>query len=206
MKKLLVLVLALLTVTAFGVTLTPAYFMNSEGDMVASANLLFEGDALNLEIDSEMDLVTVEFDVNAELTLNGVSGLYKFGVGYDSVATTPSIAFLYVTPKIGTDAIGFTVKLGTGNFADKDFGKKLVGDFWVDNRDLSALGRFETSFMLDSFKLDTGINAGYYLKDSSYEVSMDLGTKFFDWIYVDVKTVIIPTFSWEFLIKAVLVF
>jgi len=39
MKKFLVLILALLTVTTFGVTLTPAYVMNSEGDMVASANL-----------------------------------------------------------------------------------------------------------------------------------------------------------------------
>jgi hypothetical protein len=206
MKKLLVGLLVLASVALFGVTLTPSYFMNSEGDMIARANLLFEGEALNLEIDSEMDLVAAEFDVNAELTLNGVSGLYKFGVGYDSLVATPSIAFLYVTPKIGTDAIGFNLKLGTGDFSNKDFGKKLIGDFWVDNRDLSALGRFETSFILDTFKLDTGINAGYYLKDSSYEVSMDLGTKFFDWIYFDAKAVILPTFSWEFMLKAVLVF
>lgn len=206
MKKFLVLVLALLTVTTFGVTLTPAYVMNSEGDMVASANLLFEGDAVNLEINSEMDLVTLGYDVNAELTLNGASGLYKLGVGYNSLVATPSVAFLYVLPKIGTDAIGFDLKLGTGNFADIGFGHMLIGDFWTDNRDLSVLSRFETSFVLDSFKLDTGINAGYYVRDSSYEVSMDLGTKLFDWIYFDAKTVILPTFSWEFLIHAVLVF
>lgn len=206
MKKFVVLLALICTTLVFGVTLTPSYFMNSDGDMVAEVNLVVDTEAIGLEFDTMYDLVSAECDTNAVLTLDGDSGLYMLGVGYNTVVATPSIAFMYVLPRIGNEAIGLELVLGTGDFTDTDFGKKLIGDFWANNRDLSIKSRFGTSFILDSFKLDSGVNLGYYLMDSSYNVSIDLGTKLFDVVYFDAKAVILPAFSWEFRLKAVFVF
>jgi len=206
MKKFLVIVLALLATALMGVTVIPSYMMNSDGDMVAGVNLLLEKEALNFKLDTSFDIVAAKYVIDTELKLTGVSGTYMFGVGYDSVVATPSIAFLYKTPVIGTDFINLNVAVGTGDFKNANFGKSLIGDVWSNHTDLSVLGSFNTVFVIDSFKLDTGLSAGYYIQDSSYEVSANLGTTLFEWIVFDAKAVILPALSWEFLLKAVLVF
>ncbi len=206
MKRFLVIALMLLATALMGITIIPSYMMNSDGDMVAGVNLLLEKEALSFMFDATLDIPAVVVDMNAELKLTGVSGTYMFGVGYDSVVATPSIAFLYKTPVIGTDFINLNVAVGTGDFKNVNFGKKLVGDIWNNHTDFSVLGSFNTVFVIDSFKLDTGLKAGYYVQDSSYEVSVNLGTTLFEWIVFDAKAVILPALSWEFLLKAVLVF
>lgn len=210
MKKTLALFMILITVTAmFAVKLVPSFEYRSDSEHVAGLIVDFDSKIFDLNIEGEYLLSTKELDVFALARIDGPAGVVKIGVGLDTLITdfaSPTLGFIYNAPELDIKILKIGVDVGSGDYKNVLFAKKVLGDLLTNAADISGVVTLKTGFDLSDFKLDASVGAGYYLLEQSYSVFSTIEGNIFDIVDVLAKFDIVPTFAFSVKVSSVIEF
>jgi len=203
MRKLVTVFTLILVVTLiFGLKVAPFVEADSTGALIAGADLNLTEGALDLSLTGTYDVPGEDFYLDGLVTYSAEHVVLKVKGSYDTTTASPTIGFLAVTSPTKVDVFSLYAMAGTGDFRNKDFGNKVIGDILLDNKDISALVGTKLGLAYTWFDLDAKLQAGYFIKDSEYEVAALIDGLLFDVVAVNAKVVMLPEFTWSVFAKA----
>lgn len=203
MRKLVcILTLVLVVTLIFGIKIAPFVDADSFGKLDVGAELFLTEDIVDLSVKGVYDVPAKDLYLDGLLTIKNDIGSLKVKGSYETTGASPTIGFLATTSPLKLDVFSIYGMVGTGDFRNKDFGNKVIGDILLDNKGISALVGTKLGLAYTWFDLDAKLQAGYFIKDSEYEVAALIDGLVFDVVAVNAKVVMLPEFTWSVFVKA----
>jgi len=203
MRKLVcILTLVLVVTLIFGIKIAPFVDADSFGKLDVGAELFLTEDIVDLSVKGVYDVPAKDLYLDGLLTLKNDIGSLKVKGSYETTGASPTIGFLATTSPLKLDVFSIYGMAGTGDFRNNDFGNKVIGDILLDNKGISALVGTKLGLAYTWFDLDAKLQAGYFIKDSEYEVAALIDGLVFDVVAVNAKVVMFPEFTWSVFAKA----